>query len=94
MIHINVANKDSVVVCADVANLLFSGWNEKFIVSSYKMKRISYVLDCLFHLNLKSASWTQLTGGTKMNSYVHNKRRCHRTQPVCGGLTDNGRRGF
>lgn len=58
MIHINAPNNDSGVVCADVANILFSGWNGKLMVSSYKMKTISFTIDCPFHLNVKSAPWT------------------------------------
>lgn len=61
MIHINAPNKYSGFICADVDNILFSGWNEELIFSSYKMKTISFTTDCPFHLNLKSVPWTDPT---------------------------------
>lgn len=95
MIHINAPNNDSGLVCADVLYILFSGWNEELVVSSYKMKTISFTIDYPFHVNVKSAPWTHLTASPSMTiCYLGNKRKCHRPQPVCGGLAENERRGF
>lgn len=94
MIYINAPNNDSEVVCADVANILFSGWNEKLVVLSYKMKTISFTIDYPFHLNVKSAPWTDLTVSPMMISNLGRKKKCHRTQSVCGGLAENERREF
>lgn len=93
MIYINAQNNDSGVVCADVANILFSGWNEKLMVSSYKMKTISFTIDYPFHLNVKSAPWTDLTVNPMMISNLGNKGKSHRTQPVCGGLAEKESKG-
>ena len=84
MIHIDAPNNDSGVVCADVANVLFSGRNEKLKVSSYK---ISFTIDSPFHLNVNSVPQTHLTVSPAMTiSYVGNKRKCIRRQPERRGF--------
>lgn len=78
----NAPNNDSGVVCADVAHVLFSGWNEKLVVSNYKMKTISSTTDWPFHLNVKSAAWTDLTVGPTIISYLDDKNATRRNQSV------------
>lgn len=64
------------------------------MVSGYKMKTVSFTIDCPFHFNVKSEPWTDLTVGPMIISYLGNKRKCHRTQPLCGGLAEYEGRGF